>query len=99
MLSAEFPGPSRRRDYGPQGGIILTNSDEHAVTSGADDGQVLQSADSGAAGFRPVPATSVAQDNSRLDDLLGRTGTMHLVYWLIDLLEGFVPLISLGMEG
>lgn len=66
---------------------------------GGDDGLVHQSADSGAAGSRPVPATSVAQDNSRLDGLLGRTGTMHLVYWLIDMLEGFVPLISLGMEG
>ena len=35
----------------------------------------------------------------RSDGWLWRIGTMHLVYWLIDLIEGLVPLIKIGMEG
>ena len=26
-------------------------------------------------------------------------GTMHLFYWFMDFIEGFVPLIRIGMEG
>ena len=37
--------------------------------------------------------------DSRIDDSKWRTGTMSMIKWFIDLLEGLIPIIQIGMEG
>ncbi len=54
----------------------------------------------------PRGGISVKPDKTRracrypyLGQWLSRRGAMALVYWMIDLLEGWVPFITIGMEG
>ena len=56
-------------------------------------------ADSRATGARSNLRRHVARKNSRLNGWYWRSGTMHLIYWIIDIMENLVPLIAIGMEG
>lgn len=46
--------------------------------------------------FLEIPRDLI--DTSTTTDL-GGTGTMQLLYWLIDWMEGLVGLVTIGMEG